>query len=348
MEEKVTKKSIVKEGFKRARDRFVIDSLPLSFFALICIVSFIGAFFAPFTLILTGPFLIIPAFFAVSAINTIAPNKETHEGLGFFVMFKAYFAQPFRGGYRVIFGLIKFLIVYLVTTIILSAIMVTTVLNKDPEYIKLLETIKPIIDEQEILNAIENYVSTSETFAFVAFISGGISFFVAFYAFAHHFATNSIKYYHNFLVKLPLPTQDLNVVHKKVISEIRVKFNKDYFSATWFLGLLLLIGMFGGGIICYYFLPQLDLYQAQVVGLFGGFILLLFFIPYFINAMQIIYEKYCSKYMDTFIDLSIKSLNEIKKYQQISEEKEQQVLDFLESQKQKEEEKKEEDSTDKK
>ena len=74
-----TKKiGIVKLGFKEALKRFKIVSLPLSFFAVLTIGILALGFYVPITLVLTIPFIVIPSFFAVAAINTISSELESH------------------------------------------------------------------------------------------------------------------------------------------------------------------------------------------------------------------------------------------------------------------------------
>ena len=329
---KATKNSLVKQGFKEAKNRFVIVSLPLSFFALLTILAFIVGFIAPITFILTIPFIIIPSFFAVSAINTIAPNQNTHEGVGFFVMFRAYFTQLFRGGYKVIIGLLKALAVFIVSSAILSAILSTTVLNKDPSYIEFMNQINAMTDANEIAAALANFLDTNKTFNNLLVIINGCSTFLALYMFMHHFAINSIKYNYNFVAKLPLPMQDLNLIHKTVIKQNRASFYKDYHKATWFLGLILILGYAAGFLIPYFFINNIDMVQISVIGLFGSFIFLLFFAPYFLSISQIIFTKYRESYVETLIDLTKKSLEELAKTKSITSEKEQEILKIMESQ----------------
>lgn len=330
---KTDKQSIVRTGFKEAKNRFVIVSLPLSFFAILAIAVLVLAFFAPITLFLTVPFIIIPSFFAIAAINTIAVNKNTHEGLGFFVMFRAYFSQIFRGGYKVIFGFLKSLLVYVVVSVILTAILTSTVLAKDLGYISFMNEIEAMTDANLITDALNRFMETNATFNNLIVITSLVSSFCSFLMFIHHLSVNSIKYNYNFVSKLPLPMQDLNLIFKVVLKQNRGRFYKLYYKAFWFLLLLLIVGYGGGAAIAYFFLPNINMGQIPVIGLFGAFVILMFFIPYFINASMFIFNEFRSNYIDTLIDLSKKSLEEMKKAQAISEEKEKEILNVIESQK---------------
>lgn len=340
---KTGKTSIVKAGFKEAKSRFVILSLPLSFFALITVGILALGFYVPLTLVLTVPFIIIPFFFSVSAINSIASNNNAHEGIGFFIMFRAYFTQLFRGGYRVIMGLLKTLLVFLISSVVLSGILSVTVLSKDPGYIAFMEQVKTITDNNELTNALNNFINTNETFNTILIITNGVSFFLASYMFLHHFAVNSIKYNYNFAAKMPLPMQDLNLIFKLVLKKNRRDFYKQYYKSFWFLGLIFILGFAGGTVISYFFIPNVDMVQMCVIGLFTSFILLLLFIPYFLSTSELIFNNYKSAFVDTLIDLSKQSLEQMKKMQAISEDKEKEVLQIIEAQKEEQSEEKDKD-----
>lgn len=328
----MNKTSIVKEGFKEAHKRFVIVSLPLSFFALLTILMLILGYFVPLSLILTLPFVIIPSFFAVAAINTFATNKNTHEGIGFFVMFRSYFSQIFRGGYKVILGLLKAFLVFLVSSVLFSVIFATTILAKDPGFIAFTEEIKNITDATALSTAIDDFINNNNIISEISILVNCLSTFFALYMFMHHFGVNSVKYNYNFVAKMPLPMQDLNIISKKVHKENRKGFYKDYYKAFWFLGVILTVGYFSASLLAYFLIKNANMVQISFIGLFGAFILLLFFVPYFLNASIIIISSYRKKYFHTLIELSKKSLQEMKRAKEITDDKEKEVIQLLESQ----------------
>lgn len=342
---KTDKKHLVKLSFEEAKKRFVVMSLPLSFFAIISIGVLVMAFFAPITLFLSVPFLIVPSFFSLAAINSMALNKNAHEGLGFFIMFRAYFTQFFRGCYKVIIGFLKAFAVFVISSVILSAILTTTILNNDPGFIEFQKALNSITDTNKMVELINNYMTNDKAFNDVLFVVNVSSFFLAFYVFVHHFSVNGIKYNYNFFAKLPLPGRDLNLIGREVLRKNRGKFYKTYFSLFWFLGLLLILGYAGGAVLSYFLIPNIDMVQATVVGMFGSLIVLLLFIPYYLCASELMFADYRTSFVDTLIDLSKKSLEEMKKLQTISEEKEKEVLKMIESQKEQENDKKDSDDS---
>ena len=335
------KTSVKKLGFQEAIKRFKIVSLPLSFFAVITILVLVLAFYAPISLILTVPFLLIPSFFSVSAINTVAQNENTHEAVGFFIMFRTYFSQFFMGGYKVIISFLKALLVFVIISSALSAILTTTIISKDPSYIELLT----ITDTAQLVEALNDFFANNETFnnlMQITYMCASIGFFCMF---IHSVGVNSFKLNFNFLAKFPLPASDLNLVNKTVMKNIKKEFRKEYFKTFWFVGLIAFLGFVGGSLIAYFFIPNLYMTQIPIIGAFVAFIFLLFFIPYFLNASQLLFMNYHSLYVESLIDLSKKSLEEMKKTQDISEEKEKEVLKMIESEKiEKEDKEKDKDS----
>lgn len=329
--------SLTKTAFKESKKRFVIISLPLSFFALITIGVLVLGFFAPFTLLLTVPFIVIPSFFSIAAINCIALNKNTHEGLGFFIMFRAYFSSFFRGGYKVILGLLKFLLALLISSLIISIILVNTILVKDPGYVEFINQMNTITDPNALVDLMNNFFETNQAFQEVIYLGYILSFFVAFIVFLHHFSVNHFKYNYNFEAKMPLPIQDLNLISKEVIRANRKDFYKSYYNLNWFLLVIAIIGYLAGSLLSFFFVKNIDMTQAAIVGLFGAFILLLLFIPYYLCGSELQFSGFKKDFLNKLIELSMKSLEEMKKARNISEEKEQEVIKFLNDQKELEE-----------
>lgn len=330
---KMKKDSITKIGFKEARKRFVIVSLPLSFFALLTIGVLLLGFFAPISLVLTVPFIVVPSFFSVAAINTIANNPNTHESYGFFIMFRAYFSQIFRGGYKVIIGFLKSLLVFMITAIILSLLLTNLILNKDPAYVDFINKVNMMTDANQILDEVNNFMNTNNNFKVVINVVSMSSMCTGLYMFIHHFAVNSIKYNYNFVATIPLPMSDLNVIFKHVLHKTKGKFYAQYYKAFWFLGIILIGGFAAGALLPFFFAENITTAQICITGIIGSFAVLLFFLPYFLNASQQMFLTQRNLYVDVLIDLSRKSLEEMKKNQAISEEKEKEIMSVIESQK---------------
>lgn len=322
-------KSIKKLAFSDLKKKYVNLLLPLSIFAVIFILSLILGFVSPITLFLSVPFLVIPGFFSLTAITASPVDEKTKTGSLFFVIFRNYFSPFFKTGYRVIVGFLKALLVYVIISSIASTVFEYTILINDPAYTDLLNKIETLESIESIIPTILNLVETNASFKLFMFLTTTISFFGGFYMFVHHMSVSSMKMYLNLSSPTPMPSSDLNLIHKMTMKKIRKPFHKEYLKALWFFPIILLVGYAGGNVLGYFLIPNLDVFQCTLLGVFVDFILVLFLLPYFFNVLKYIFERFRTDYIDTFIDLSLKSIEEIKKTATISEEKEKQIREFL-------------------
>lgn len=332
MKDKKTEKTISKLAFEKYRNSFNTIMLPLSFFALICIVSIILEFIAPSSAFLTVPFLAIPALFALSAVNSISNQTNGREGIGFFVMWRTYFSGFFRGGYRVITGFFKSLLVYLVTSIVVSTILIYAIMTKDVGYTEFLNSLSTVATIDDALNSMVVFIETNQTFKLITFIADTLAFTCGAIMFVHHISINGVKYYHNFLTATPIPASDLNVIHKETMKKMRKPFYKDYYKSEWFLLVLVFVSLLGFSAVSYFFIPNFNNIHGIVFAVFATFVICLFFLPYHLNVLQLLYKKYKNQYISTFVKLSFESLEEIKKTQEIDPEKEKEIRAFLSKQ----------------
>lgn len=321
-------KSIKKLAFSDLKSKYTNLLLPLSIFAVIFILSLMLAFVSPITLILTVPFLIIPGFFSLTAI-TVSPANTTKTGSLYFLLYRNYFSPFFKSGYRVIIGFLKALLVYAIISSIASTVFEYTILIHDPAYTDLINQMENLESIDSIIPTILNLVETNGSFKLFMFLTTTIAFFGGFYMFVHHLSINSMKMYLNLSSPTPMPSSDLNLINKMTMKKIRKGFYKEYVKALWFFPIILLIGYAGGVVLGYFLIPNLDALQCSLLGVFFDFILVLFLLPYFFNVLRFIFERYRTNYIDTFIDLSMKSIEELKKTTTISEEKEKQIKEFL-------------------
>lgn len=336
------KEPIRKTAFANVKNKFVTVTLPLSFFAVILFVSLIVGILFPISLIISVPFLILPALFALTAVNTIADTNQNHEGLGFFVMFKTYFNGMFRGGYKTIFGFLKALLVYFVTFSVFVTVIVALVLYRDISTTELMNLLETTTNPEEITNLVLEIIQNNEFYLLTMRIGLVVSLVGAATMFVHHISVHSVKYFYNFLTKAPIPAHDLNIISKETMKKIKKPFRKDYYSCVWFLLLIFLVGTLGFSLLSLFIIKDISEFSAFIIGLFGGSLLCLFFLPYYMNAIQLIYKKYAVEYSNTFVKLSLETLEEFKKKAEIDAEQEKKIREFLESQQKENEENDEE------
>ena len=109
----------------------------LFWFVFLTLLSLCLAYLLPYSLIVTIPLVILPSYFALTAMNVIKGTKNS-EGVKFWRMYRAYFSQLFFGGYRVWIGLLKSFGAYFVSTFVGFLIFDLTVLNGNSEYQEIL------------------------------------------------------------------------------------------------------------------------------------------------------------------------------------------------------------------
>lgn len=325
-------KSIRKLATEKWRENCGRISISLAIFSLFVILSLGLAFLSPFTLIITLPFVIIPSFFALSGVFVIPEKENERESLSFFILYRNFYTPLFRGGYRVLIGLLKALLVFAVSLTVFTAIVYGVVLAKDQTFIDLINSIGTDISNQDLINQLVEYIESNELVSTLTNVSIIVSLNLSLLTFVHHLGVHSIKIYHNFLTNAPLPFSDLNYIYNITYSKIKHSIRKDYFKAFWFVQLALFIGAFGGSVLGWFLLNNVSPEQIFIFGTFIAFIFILFFIPYYLFASRLIYQKYATNFIETFIKESFKSIEEIKKTTKIDPEKEKEIKDFLENQ----------------
>ena len=136
-------------------------------------------------------------------------------------MFKSYFSGLFRGGYKIIIGFLKGLLVYTIIVSICSSVFSMIILANDPTYIALIESLETATNIDQIMVEFENILLTNKSFDLIIYLSSLAGFAGGFYMFMHHVSMHSIKYYYNFYSITPLPIVDLNTVYKVSFQKIK-------------------------------------------------------------------------------------------------------------------------------
>lgn len=343
----MSKNTIRKEAFKKCKTRFNGIILSLSFFVLIFIPCFAIAFFYPETLILTVPFVMIPSFFAIGSVNIVAdkPNMKTERV--FFRMFRNYYSPFFKGGYKVWIGFLKSLLVFVIVGSVIATVFEYTVLINDPLFTSLLDSLASETNLGNIYDDLLVCITENKYFELMTYLISLLGVFGGLYMFIHHIGMNQIKFYFNLLGVTPLPARDLNITYKETFKKIKKQLRKDYYSSCWFLIILIPVFYFAGSLLTYFFIPNIEVFESVIIGFVCVLLIGACFIPYYLNCLELIYLKHAVTFTETFVDLSLKSIEEIKKRETIDPEKEKAIKEFLNAQKEiidkKEEEKKTEE-----
>ena len=325
---KTSKVSISKIAANRTRKTFPRKMTLLAILVVVCIASLALALFLPETLILTVPLLIAPAVFAFMAVNTVLETPIPNDEMGFFMMFKLYFNRFFFGCYK----LLKAIVIAFLWVFVVTFISSTIFFLANPDLLDSMTAVMQTASEQNMAEELLKVMEANQNYNLFITLSTAGATFVGFLVFLHHALIEGFKYYFNFLAKAPILATDLNTISKSTFKKIKRPFYKDYYKCVWFIPILMLIG-YAGGVAIGIFLLDVDINQLSVIGMFGSLILTMFTIPYYFDCTYEIFKKYHQEYINTFIKLSMDTIKEMKKNEEISKEKEKEILNFLEEQK---------------
>ena len=346
------KKETDKLTFKNVTNELKVSkyffSSQLLYFALFVMLSLLLAYVFPYSLILTIPFAITPAYFAFTATNIIKAKKN-NGGIGFFGMFKAYFSGLFFRGYRLIAGFFKAFGAYLLSDFIFLTIFDYTIFSKIPEYEAFMNSVYGG-SADSITAAFESYTNallTKPELQKWMFLSTSISLLLAAFVFIHHIMVHSIKMRRNLFVKQLIPIRQFNFVDKRVRKDNRGFLFCSYTRTCWFIQLLVVLAGAGGIAISFFFLKELVASEALVISLFLMFLVLLPFMNYISKVHDLLYFSLAEKYEETFATLTLEFLTKYKEKIGIAEEDAKKIEELLnmskEQSKEIEEEKKEDD-----
>lgn len=327
----LTFKSVLRELRK---DHFGF-SLQLLYFLLSVIVSLILAYVFPFSLILTLPLLMIPCYFAFCGSNTLISQK-IEEKPWFFKLFRAYFNGFFLGGYRLLIGFLKSLVVYIASNTVLLTIFEATLFTKYPEFNALLEKISSASETTSISESVNEFNETllaNPNLQKWIYFSSAISLTLAGIVLIYHIAKHSVKMRRNFFLKQSIPMKQFNIVERRIRKENRKYIFGSYFRTTWFIQILFFLAAGGGITLSFFFLKEFNGAQAFVISLFLIFLASLPFFNYFSKVQDMLYERLSKKYEHTFATMTLEFLTKYKERIGIAEEDVKKIEEILNAQK---------------
>lgn len=258
----------------------------ISFLTLVIVLCLALAFFFPFTLILTVPFIVIPLFLGFIIINFYLPSNP---GKPHFIFrgFIAYYSPPFFGIFRVILGLIKSIGIYLLSSTILILILFYTVGMKDPNFASIIDRIVQNQNNVDLLQ-LSRELQANSSFLLIENVSVMVSVGLAAYMFVHHILVNSFKVHFNFVEANIKPARAVNLIHKGAIGYFRKDFYRDYYFSIWYM-ILLFVGGYVGGVFLGYLVLHFDGMQSSIIGLFFAVILSIYFLPIIFDTFSIMF-----------------------------------------------------------
>lgn len=332
MNKKEDTPKISKLAFSRVKRTLNKKSSIFAILLVTIIICFALALFFPESLLLSVPFLVIPSIFAYMSINSAIDSELVSPTRAYFLLFKSYFSNHFRGSFRVIWSYLKSLLIFIAITIVVSIVGVTIIYSVDKEFVRQFISLSSSLSTNEGLNELQELMFNNRNFSMLIKLTTYLAEGAGFIVFLHFVLSESEKCYFNLLGTAPVFARDLNIIFKAFIKKNRKQYAKDHFKGTWFLLLLLILG-FSSGILLGEFVIKQSQSVNVVFGYFMSLVFILPFIPYYFDFTLILFKKYHQAFINTFVELSIESLNELKKKQDISEEKEKEILGLLDEQK---------------
>lgn len=318
MKKDKTTNSVFKTVFAETRKTNDGFSMELLYFSLFTIVSLIIAYLLPFSLIVTVPFVIIPSYFAFTSMRAVKfQNKEIKPS--YFKLFSLYFSQLFFGGYRLLVGFLKSLLVYLLVTIILFTIFEYAVFLNIPEFKAIVDKISTTTDYTSLLNDYNSFLLNNETIKGYVFIISSVALTCASIMFIHHIGKHSVKMKRNFFIKNAAPIKLLYVVDRRVRREHFKDYFLIYFKCAWFIQLALLIAGSGGILIGYFFLRNQNVSSVSIISIFLMFLVSIPFMNYIAKLQEYIYFKYQKVYEDSFVKITLEMITKYKDKLEIEE-----------------------------
>lgn len=272
----------------------------ISFLTLAIVLCLTLAFFFPFTLILTVPFLVLPLFLGFMIIDTFL---ITGQGKPHYIFrgFVAYYSPPFFGIFRVIIGLIKSIGVYLISSTIMIMILFYSVGMKDPNFVSIIDRIMQNQNNVDLLQLSQELLANS-SFLLIENVSVMVAMGLTSLMFVHHILANSFKVYFNFVDSNIKPARVVNLIHKGAIKYFRKDFYRDYYTSFWWIILLFIAG-YVGGVFLGYLLLHFDGMQSSIIGLFFAVILSIYFLPLINETFNLMYAVNAVYYFKSLVSI---------------------------------------------
>ena len=168
----------------------------------------------------------------------------------------------------------------------------------------------------------------NESFMHIVSLSIGVALFPALYMFVHHVGTNSVKIHLSVASGQKLMMREVHAIHRIGFSTFRRQFYKDYYKTIWWMIPSLVVLYYGTLILLNIFVPDLTL-EPGIVGVAVVILFISFIGSYYFSCIETLFLKYQDKYIEASIAQSIKALNELKARNQMSEQEEKEIEEYI-------------------
>ena len=318
---------IVKESRKGSPSLLKKSAPFLGLFFLIAVLiwlidyalSYVGAGTIFITVLIVGA-LIIPFYFASLICSYLEENGRPIAAKDYFRSAGMYFSPTFFGSFRILKAALISLLFSMGTYLVFSIVYLNTSQWFDPALMADTETLYSYLiagDAEAANNFLQNSASlmTYSRFAAFAMDAGFIL------PFLYLISRASIMVF----IRDFMPTPDsrtINAAYKEARRSGAYGYDGDYFKATWWLYLCLLL-FYAGGAVTGYFLLQGHPYIGILMNLIGvGFMIVPIVIafPYYVLVLNNLFKKYKKGFAKAIVDIARRVFEQYKYANQISEE----------------------------
>lgn len=277
------------------------------------------AYLASWSLYLTLPFVLIPFCFAIQMSISSYKGGAPLSHRVFFHFFGLYFSpkDPFFGVYRVFIACLKALLVCFITMMAVGFAYYGIAYAVDPSFQSAVDGLNSVVNSGSASD-VTTYLEGSAPLMALETAMILSAYGAGFYMLLHSLAVSTLNAYVRMSV-VGAPSRVSNAIFNGGFRTIRHPFYRAYYGALWG-GIILLILGYLGGIGLGFLLKISNPYTLLACGLGGSFFFTFLYVPYFFNVIELLAERFEKSFADYSIDLARKTLAELKKNQQLSEQ----------------------------
>lgn len=283
------------------------------------LLSYIGAGTIFITVLIVGS-LIIPFYFATLICSYLEENGRSIAAKDYFRTVGLYFSPTFFGSFRVLKAALISLLFSIGTYLLFSVVYGSLSLTFDPAFAEDIDAFTSLVysgDVEAANNFLTNSVSLNTYSRFASFAMDAGFILPFFYLISRASITVFIRDF--------LPTPDsraINAAYKEALRSGAMGYDSDFFKATWWVYLTLIL-FYAGGVVTGYFLLEGHPYIGILMNLVGiGFMIvpLVFLLPYFALVLDNLFKKYKKGFGKAIVDIARRVFEQFKYSNQISEE----------------------------
>ncbi len=313
--------------------KYFSKNLPMTVIFILAVLIVFGlAIIASETLYITIPLLLIPVLFTNQVICA-----EVEAGIGFTnkgitSSFGKYLMGPFRGCYRVIRSFLFALLISLGLTALFCFIYIVVGMGIDPSFASAVESFMNVAEEEISTYGISTILGDYPEIIKLLVVTQILEGFVFTMSFSH-FILSSAPLAILQGTPLAINRRAFGMIFKGAVKKDAKHYYGTYWGFAWISYLLLAVGYILGTVISTFIMYSIgyvsfestDHYLVAAVftlfsGIATGMVMMSFSLPYFFYSVEDLTFSLMPAIKDCSLELARNNLNQLKMYQQISEE----------------------------